>query len=206
MGAPCFRRFSAPKPLSQIQRSTLQVLQELSPRPSFGGCGLGKGDEIIRKSVPKDLAEEVHRVLRLYAERKPDGYKEAEIGHPEPTEAGKRHLQDLGYMEDKMDFGPRVTRMGTNTGREYTLGGLGTGSNSTGCQQSWLLQPSRRQWEESYSTRSTRPQTTFSAPFTHSESQLSGPQWWGSSGRFEPLISMLSTPATSLMRDHLAVA
>ena len=67
---------------------------------------------MIRKSVPKDLAEEVRRVLWLYAEMKPDGYKEAEIGHPELTEAAKRHLQDLGYMEDKMDFGPRVTAHG----------------------------------------------------------------------------------------------
>ena len=33
-------RFFATKPLSQIQRSTLWLLQGLSPRPSFGGFGL----------------------------------------------------------------------------------------------------------------------------------------------------------------------
>ena len=38
-------RFFATKPLSQIQRSTLWLLQGLSPRPSFGGFGL---NEVIR--------------------------------------------------------------------------------------------------------------------------------------------------------------
>ena len=33
-------RVSVPKPLSQIQRSTLCLLQGLSPRPSLGGFGL----------------------------------------------------------------------------------------------------------------------------------------------------------------------
>ena len=33
-------RVSVPKPLSQIQRSTLRLLQGLSPRPSIGGFGL----------------------------------------------------------------------------------------------------------------------------------------------------------------------
>ena len=33
-------RFSVPKPLSQIQRSTLWLLQGLSPRPSLDGFGL----------------------------------------------------------------------------------------------------------------------------------------------------------------------
>ena len=34
------RQFSVPKPLSQIQRSTLWLLQGLSPKSSFGGFGL----------------------------------------------------------------------------------------------------------------------------------------------------------------------
>ena len=33
------RQFSVPKPLSQIQRSTLWLLQGLSPKSSFGGFG-----------------------------------------------------------------------------------------------------------------------------------------------------------------------
>ena len=40
LSAPCFRAVSVPKPLSQIQRSTLWLLQGLSPRPSLGGFGL----------------------------------------------------------------------------------------------------------------------------------------------------------------------
>ena len=36
-------RVSVPKPLSQIQRSTLRLLQGLSPRPSFGGFGFSCG-------------------------------------------------------------------------------------------------------------------------------------------------------------------
>ena len=46
-GAHCFRRGAVPKPLSQIQRSTLWLLQGLSPRPSLGGFGL-KDAEIRR--------------------------------------------------------------------------------------------------------------------------------------------------------------
>ena len=38
-------RVSVPKPLSQIQRSTLCLLQGLSPRPSLGGFGLKRLDE-----------------------------------------------------------------------------------------------------------------------------------------------------------------
>ena len=34
------RRFSVPKPLSQIQRSTFLPFQEASRTPSFGGLGL----------------------------------------------------------------------------------------------------------------------------------------------------------------------
>ena len=39
LGAPFPGPFFATKPLSQIQRSTLWLLQGLSPRPSFGGFG-----------------------------------------------------------------------------------------------------------------------------------------------------------------------
>ena len=35
--------FSVPKPLSQIQRTTLRLLQGLSPRPSLGGFGVKQG-------------------------------------------------------------------------------------------------------------------------------------------------------------------
>ena len=41
-------RFSVPKPLSQIRRSTLWLLQGLSPRPSLGGFGLRYYQEGVR--------------------------------------------------------------------------------------------------------------------------------------------------------------
>ena len=42
---------SVPKPLSQIQRSTLWLLQGLSPRPSFGGFGVNprEASELLQK-------------------------------------------------------------------------------------------------------------------------------------------------------------
>ena len=56
---------SVPKPLSQIQRSTLWLLQGLSPRPSFGGFGLrvGKDPEVI---VAPQLAARVHEPRSEY--------------------------------------------------------------------------------------------------------------------------------------------
>ena len=50
-------RVSVPKPLSQIHRSTLWLLQGLSPRPSFGGFGLTQDQaethDIFRQEAPK---------------------------------------------------------------------------------------------------------------------------------------------------------
>ena len=40
------RQFSVPKPLSQIQRSTLWLLQGLSPKSSFGGFGVREQREL----------------------------------------------------------------------------------------------------------------------------------------------------------------
>ena len=43
------RWFSVPKPLSQIQRSTLCLLQVLSTRPSLGGFGLRTPDPKLHR-------------------------------------------------------------------------------------------------------------------------------------------------------------
>ena len=45
------RQFSVPKPLSQIQRSTLWLLQGLSPKSSFGGFGLNLQRQLSRLSL-----------------------------------------------------------------------------------------------------------------------------------------------------------
>ena len=86
-------RFSVPKPLSQIQRSTLWLLQGLSQRPSFGGFGLiipalpfvplltagvewetsdlhrqsGRLELVLRTEVPGDVSYTVH----VYPEEHP---------------------------------------------------------------------------------------------------------------------------------------
>ena len=81
-------RVSVPKPLSQIQRSTLCLLQGLSPRPSLGGFGLRPlieytdyarnirygSDELIEKALDRTTAlrrteallEEVLRQLTVH--------------------------------------------------------------------------------------------------------------------------------------------
>ena len=74
----------------------------------------------LRKSLPNDLGDEVYRLLQLYAERKPDGYKEMQMGHPELTEEATRYLQDLGLMDYRMDFGPRLTAQGHEYWEELT--------------------------------------------------------------------------------------
>ena len=66
----------------------------------------------MNKSLPKDSGEEVYRLLRLYAERKSDGYKEMEMGHPVLTDEAKRYLQDLGYMEYEEWDRERLTAQG----------------------------------------------------------------------------------------------
>ena len=55
LGPPCFQAVgSVPKPLSRIQRSTLWLLQGLSPKSSFGGFGLTQESSggLIKGSSP----------------------------------------------------------------------------------------------------------------------------------------------------------
>ena len=63
------RQFSVPKPLSQIQRSTLWLLQGLSPKSSFGGFGItGNNDRLEIADAAAEAVISSNSGARLWTE------------------------------------------------------------------------------------------------------------------------------------------
>ena len=73
---------------------------------------------LIPKSMPKDLRDEVNRILKLFAEWTPDNAKEVFQGDHVPTEQAMQFLQDFDLMEFRETGGATSVRL-TAQGHAY---------------------------------------------------------------------------------------
>lgn len=66
---------------------------------------------MVPRSAPKELKDEVYRLLRLFAEHDPDFHKDVYMGDPELTDRAMLYLRDLGFMEYRKSPGCVYARL-----------------------------------------------------------------------------------------------
>ena len=97
--------FPVPKPLSQIQRSAIWLLQDTAPTPSFGGLGLkGWGRRLSKPQRQAGaLTADVLAVIRLAAIQP----RKRGRGIETPEQAAERARLDLALVAMLSDGGLR---------------------------------------------------------------------------------------------------
>ena len=118
------RQFSVPKPLSQIQRSTLWLLQGLSPKSSFGGFGVTlnttrpEAVELARR-----LAAQCDVVIENFSPGVMDrlglGYDDLRREKPDLIMASVSSYGQSGPLRDLRAYAPSI---GAMAGLDSTLG------------------------------------------------------------------------------------